>query len=101
MGCDPALFLSPYSMLSDEYIKSLRDDPKFIFLKEYLFKMIDRLNSLDGLQGLSNKRAGEEAKARIKAAAKLKEILEPFVNFREKREITESEINLRKARFGL
>ena len=87
--------------LSEVVIKGLKDHPFFTDLKEWIFSKMEELDSVDGLEGLTDEQAGQEAKARIKAATMLKEILSPFMEYREKRERTPEEIQAAKDKTGL
>jgi hypothetical protein len=87
-------------MLGDELIKNLNDDKDFQLFKKWLILEIYKLDSVDGLNGLSNDQAGEEAKVRQKAKEKLYEILAPF-NIKEEIEPSADEIHKAKKKFGL
>ena len=87
--------------LSDELIKKLKTDPSFAILQRYILSKINELNSLDGLEKMSNDRAGEEARARMKAANKLTEILSPFIDLTEKHETSDKEIQTAKEKVAL
>lgn len=88
-------------MLSDELIKKLKDYPAFQEYLVYIIAKIEELDSIDGLEQMTNQRAGEEAKVRGKATAKLYELLAPFVELTEKREPTKEQVNQAKEKFGL
>jgi hypothetical protein len=62
---------------------------------------IDELDTVRGLTSMTNEQAGEEAKIRSKTKDKLYEILRPFIDFKEKKEITEGEIKKAGEKFGL
>lgn len=85
----------------DDLVKRLKDNPHFQELQQYIFSKIDELNSIEGLNGMTNEQAGEEARARAKAIEKLEDILRPFLEFAEKREPSEKEIEDAKRRRGL
>src|SRR3989304_4953250 len=88
--------------LSDEFIKKLKDSPDFVQLQAYIISKIAELrDGNENLLTLSDSLAGEEIKTNIKAAKKLEEILSPFVDYREKKEPTEEEINKAKSKAGL
>jgi hypothetical protein len=87
--------------MDKDLIKQIKDSPYFEQLQEYINSKINELNSLDGLEGLSNEQAGEEAKARVLALNKLWEILKPFIEQREKREPTTEEIQKAKEKYGV
>ena len=88
--------------LSDEFIKKLKDSPDFVQLQAYIISKIAELrDGNENLLTLSDSLAGEEIKTNIKAAKKLEEILSPFMDYREKKEPTEEEINKAKGKFGI
>lgn len=85
----------------DELIKKLKSDPNFIEFTDYIRTVMDELDTVSGLDNMTNELAGEEAKVRSRTKAKLYEILRPFVEFNEKKEPTEAEMKAVKGRFGL
>lgn len=88
-------------MLSDELKRNLKENT---YVQEYFRYVADKILSLDTVQDLgkaSVKRAGETVKARALAIKILQEILSPIVDFSEKREPTEKEIELAKKKAGL
>lgn len=85
----------------EDLVKYFRDNPRFLELQQYILTKIDELNTVDGLDGMTNEQAGEEVRARAKAIDKLEEILKPFLDFNEKREPTEDDIRKAKERAGL
>lgn len=87
--------------MNDELIKKLNDFPAFKEFQEYIITQIDKLDTLDGLEKMSNEHAGEEAKVRSKAKNTLYTILLPFTNVVEKRQPTQEEIDGAKEKFGL
>lgn len=84
-----------------ELAKTLNSIPQFAQFKEYIAGKIAELDSIEGLEGLSNEKAGEEAKARGIAMDKLYDIFSPFVVRPEKHEPTDEEIANVKKRVGL
>lgn len=82
-------------------IKKLKDNPYFVEFQDFVVSEISRLDSVEGLNIMSNKDAGEAVKIRAEAIAVLQSILEPFVNFNEKREPTAKEVNAAKSKVGL
>lgn len=88
-------------MLSDNLIKKLQNNPAFTEFTEYIKEKVEELDSLDGLAIMTNEQAGEEARVRSKAKTKLLEILSPVIDFAEKKEPTEEEINQAKKKAGL
>ncbi len=85
----------------DDLIKKLKSDPAFSEFVSFILSEIEELDTVDGLEKLTNKEAGEEAKVRSKAKAKLYEIVKPFVEYAEKKEPTEDDIKEAKGRVGL
>ncbi len=85
----------------EELIKKLKSDPNFIEFTDYILNVIDGLDTVSGLDNMTNEMAGEEAKVRAKTKANLYEILRPFIEFKEKKEPTEAEIRKVGGRFGL
>ncbi len=85
----------------DEIVKRLRGNPDFEALVAHILTVIGKLDTVEGLDKLDNDKAGEEAKVRLLASKKLREILSPFVNYREKIEPTPQQIQARKEQFGL
>lgn len=85
----------------DQLIIKLKSNPDFIEFTEYVVEKIDEMDSVDGLESMTNEEAGEEAKVRIKAKTKLIQILRPFIEFRERKPPTETEIKKAGEKFGL
>lgn len=85
----------------DNIVKKLKNDSAFKAYMEYVFAKIDLLDSVEGLENYSNQTAGEEARVRLKAKQTLEKILEPFINFAEKKEPTVEEISEAKDKYGL
>lgn len=88
-------------MLSSEYIKKIKEDTAFNDFKDYVLAEIEKLDSIDGVDELSNLEAGEEVKARFKAKQILKNILSPFIEFNEKNTPTKEQIKEKESQFGL
>ena len=87
--------------MNEKLIKALKADSRFQSFQEFVLEEIGKLNSLDGLKNMSTTRAGETARARAMAISLLQGILEPFFNFKEKREPTAQEIRDVKSKVGL
>lgn len=85
----------------DDLIKKLKSDPAFIEFLGYIQEKLEEIDTVSGLEGLSNEQAGEEAKIRSKVRDRLHEILKPFIEFQEKKEPTEREIKKAKETYGL
>lgn len=87
--------------MSDDLVKKLKDSPAFAEFTEYLVSKIEELDSISGLDGMTNQEAGEEVRARDKARSKLYEILAPVVELAEKKQPTREQIDKAKGKFGL
>lgn len=81
--------------------KNLRDKQEFILFQEYVLLKVSELDTVDGLEEMSNEQAGETARARKLAISKIHEIFKPFIEFTEKHEYTKEEIAEAAARRGL
>ena len=88
-------------MLSDNVIKDLKENLSFREFQKYIVEQVDALNTLNGLDHLSNDLAGEEAKIRSKAVDVLISILSPIVTFTPKTKPTDEDIKAREREFGL
>ena len=87
--------------MNEELIKALKADSRFQVFQKFVLEEIDKLNSIDGLKNVSTMKAGETVRARAMAISLLQGILEPFFNFKEKREATAQEISAVKSKVGL
>ncbi len=87
--------------MSEELIKKLKDYPAFKEFQLYLLQQINKLDSLDGLEHMTDKQAGEEAKVRSKAKNKLIDILIPFADYKERRKVSEDEMDAVARKFGI
>lgn len=88
-------------ILSDEVITRLQSNSDFSFFRDFVFQEVNKLNSVDGLEKLSNEKAGEEAKIRHKTLEKLLDILNPIMNFGERKGATKEEIKNAEKAHGL
>ncbi len=88
-------------MISESAIKAIQNQNSFSELREHIKSEIDELNSVSGLEGLSNAAAGEEAKIRAKTFDRLVKIFAPILNFREKKEPSPEDVQRVKDRTGL
>lgn len=84
-----------------ELAKRLKDNPEFADFQEYVLDKVSKLDTVDGLEEMSNEMAGETARARKLAIDTLKDILKPFVEFSEKQGYTKEQIKEAAARRGL
>ena len=88
-------------MLSKETIKKLNDNSLFKLFIKWVIEEINKIDSASGLTELSNDRAGEEAKIREKTSSKLRNILAPFLIFKERKEPSAEKIQEAKDKVGL
>lgn len=85
-----------------ELVEKIKASPFYAELKAYLGSKVLELDTVYGLEKLSNEKAGEEIKARALAIKKLTEILAPFVSSREVKKIpTIEEVQAFKNKVGL
>ncbi len=85
----------------EEYINKLKDNPAFLQFEEFVVEKIKELDSVEGLEKMTNESAGEEAKVRSKCKKKLLEVMAPFFNITEKKEPTPEQIADAKKKFNL
>ncbi len=88
-------------MLEADVIKSIRDSSQFLALRDHILNEVNELDSVNGLGQLDNSKAGEEAKIRLKTRDLLIKIFKPFVDFYEKKDPTDEEIQKAKDKTGL
>lgn len=81
--------------------KNLKDKKEFIEFQEYVLSKVAELDTVDGLEDMTNEQAGETARARKLAITKIYEIFKPFIDFTEKHEYTKEEIAEAASRRGL
>lgn len=84
-----------------ELAKSLREKPEFADFQDYVLGKVAELDTVDGLEEMSNEMAGETARARKLAIDTLRDILKPFIEFSEKQGYTKEQIEEAAARRGL
>jgi len=87
--------------MNKDIVKSLREDSRFIEFQVFILQEMDKLNSIDGLENLSTMAVGETVRARAIALSTLQNILDPFLNFKEKNKASDEEIKQAKAKVGL
>ncbi len=97
--CTPVLLYD--NAMNDVTIKSLKNNSDFLSFVKWVSQNIEELNSVDGLAELPNVEAGEEAKVRIKTVQALHKMLKPFIDFAEKKEPTDQDIQRAKEKAGL
>lgn len=88
-------------MISKEDIKKIKESNQFLTFRDFILEKIKELDSVDGLEKMNNRKAGEEAKIRFKAAKLLLDILSPFVGYGEKKEPTAEDVHEAKKGVGL
>ena len=89
------------AMLSETLVKRLKDDIDFGEFMNYVAEQVEALDTVEGLEQMTNEQAGEEAKVRNKAKAVLLQILRPFWEFAEKKEPSEAEKAQAGKKYGL
>lgn len=87
--------------LSPEIIKTLREHPVFQQLVKYIAFKIYELDTVEGMDELSEQQAAEKAKCHALAIRKLLDIFSPLIEDRRKKEVSEEEVKLAKSKFGL
>ncbi|MDD4027030.1 MAG: hypothetical protein PHO75_02460 [Candidatus Shapirobacteria bacterium] len=85
----------------ESYIDRLRDNPDFLEYEKFVISKIKELDTVKGLNKLSDKDAGEECKVRERTSEKLLEILSPFIETSEKKVASEEQIKEAKKKFKL
>lgn len=88
-------------MISEASIKAIQSLNTFAELREHIKSEIDDLNSVSGLEELSNADAGEEVKIRAKTIEKLVQIFNPIISFRDKKDPSTEDVQRAKNRTGL
>ena len=82
----------------------LLDNPDFKeFLSDFLsgLEELTNVNNLTEIKRLSDKRAGEEIKSTVKAYEIVMELLSPVLDNRERKKVSQEEINKAKRRYAL
>lgn len=90
--------------MDQDLIKKLQKDPNFEKFEKYVLKKIEaleRFEDMKDIEELSDKRAGQEIKARKKAARILGEILNPFLRVSKRSEQTPEDVKEAKDEAGL
>lgn len=88
--------------MNEDIIKSLKDNIYFLEFRDYLISKINELNSIEGFDDRwTDELAGQEVRARAKAAKKLTDILKPFIASREKKEPTAEEVQKVKSKYAI
>ncbi len=85
----------------EELARKLHKNDDFLVFSAYVMAEVDKLETLDGLLDMTNEKAGEEAKIRSKAAQKIRELLTPFITFKEKPQHSPEEVQKAKGKYAL
>jgi hypothetical protein len=85
----------------EDLIKKLQSDPAFQGFAKYIISKIEELDTVNGLDKMTNEEAGEEVKIRSRTKEKLYKILEPFIGYKEKSKPTEEAIKKAESKYGL
>ena len=87
--------------LNPDIVRQLLNNPAFNEYIRWVTDLIADLDSVGGIENLSNEEAGELVRVKAKALEKLAEILSPFIEYRTKREPSLDEFKKAKESFGL
>lgn len=87
--------------LNQDITLYLLNNPEFKQYIEWVSGLMADLDSVGGVEGMTNEEAGEEVRVRSKALDKLEQILAPFIEYRTKREHTVEEFKQAKSNYGL
>lgn len=87
--------------LSHELVEAIKDDPRFEALQVYITNEIFKLDTVQNLEGLSDKEAGQQAKVNALTIKKLLQIFDPFINPRNPRVPSIAEVKGAKGKYGL
>lgn len=87
--------------MNKEYVDKLKNNKYFMEFCDDIFKEINIFSSVDGLENLSNKLAGEEAKVRLRTKKKLLDLFSIFLFDDEKKKVTEEQLEEAKNKFRL
>jgi hypothetical protein len=87
--------------MDEQLIKRLTEDSDFSIFATYIKNQVEELDTATIFDGMTDEEAGQEIKARSKAIGILHKILKPFIDFKDKKEPTEAELNKVKKSYGL
>jgi len=87
--------------MNEELIKRLKDDPSIIEFQAFILSKIEELAFFEDLIKMDNEKAGEAIRIRGMAITILKDILQPFADFKEKSEPTVKQVQAAKDKAGL
>ena len=89
------------TMLSTDTVKNLKNSPAFVVFQDHILEKMSELDSIQGFDEMSNKEAGETSRVNATALKVLVKILDPVLNFQEKKEVTKEQIQEKKDKAGL
>lgn len=75
-----------------DFIDKLKDFPAFIEFQEYVIDCVNKIDTVEGSVGLSDKKAGERSKLRENTKIEVTKIFAPFIDFGNKKQITQEQI---------
>lgn len=87
--------------LNPDIVRQLLNDSAFSEYIEWVTGLMADLDSVGGLEKLTNEEAGEAVRVRAKALEKLQEMLAPFIEYRTKKVPTLEEFTKVKSNYGL
>lgn len=82
-----------------ELVDKLKNNPDFTEFEKWLVNEIEKLDTVNGLENLSDELAGQEAKVRILAKNKLISILAPFITLSEKKPVSAEQLKEAKGKY--
>ena len=86
--------------LNQDIVRYLISSSEFKVYLDWVSRVMDELNSVEGLDGMTNEKAGEEVRVRAKSLELLKQSLSPFIEYRTKREISVEEFKKASTNYG-
>lgn len=89
--------------MNEKIIENLKENPYF---QEFQLFILEKINELDSIThsdivSMNNKQAGEIVRVHAKAIELFESVLQPLIDFKQRREHTEEEIKNAKAKVGL
>lgn len=89
--------------MDKKVIQNLKDNPYF---QEFELFILEKVNEFDSITRsdvikMNNEQAGETAKVYAKAIELFESVLQPLIDFKQRKEYSEEEIKSAKARVGL
>lgn len=71
-------------MIDPKIVAAMKKRPDWAAIERHLFDAVNSLDTITGIKGTDDRAIALETLARQRAIEKLKEILEPFTNFKER-----------------